>query len=141
MLSSEERAFVMRRPVGRLGTVDNAPAPHVMPVCFALGGDTVYIPIDEKPKSGNVRGLKRLRNIDQNSRVCLMIDRYDPDWSALGWVMLRGHARVIDRGEDMRIGIELLRGRYDEYRQMQLEDRPMIVIDVDLVNSWGDLSR
>jgi len=140
MLSSEERAFVMRRPVGHLGTVDTLPAPHVVPVCFAVGGDSIYIPIDEKPKSGDIRSLKRLRNIDGNGRVCLMIDRYDPDWSRLGWVMIRGDAAVVDEGADRKVGIDLLRGRYSEYREMALEDRPMIVIDIRLVTSWGDLS-
>ena len=141
MMSREERAFAMRRPVGHLGTVDSAPGPHVMPVCFALAGDTVYIPIDEKPKSGDPRNLKRLRNIDGNDRVCLLIDRYDPDWSKLGWVMIRGHARVVEDGPDRTVGVQMLRGRYVEYQQMRLEDRPMIVIDIDLVTSWGDLSR
>lgn len=141
MLSKEERAFAMRRPVGYLGTVDSAPGPHVMPVCFALAGDTVYIPIDEKPKAGNPRQLKRLRNIEGNDRVCLMIDRYDPDWSRLGWVMIRGNARIVESGADLIVGVQILRGRYPEYHEMRLEDRPMIVIDIDLVTSWGDLSR
>lgn len=141
MMSNDERSFVMRRLVGHLGTVDSAPSPHVMPVCFALGGDTAYIPIDEKPKADDPRNLKRLRNIEGNGRVCLMVDRYDPDWSKLGWVMIRGNARVCNQGPDRHIGIELLRGRYPEYLEMHLEDRPMIVIDIDLVTSWGDLSR
>jgi PPOX class probable F420-dependent enzyme len=140
MLSSQERSFVMRRPVGHLGTVDSAPSPHVVPVCFALAGDAVYIPVDEKPKSGNPRDLKRLRNIQGNGNVCLMVDRYDPDWSRLGWIMIRGTANVIDTGANRQVGIDLLRGRYPEYLEMKLEERPMIVIDIELVTSWGDLS-
>lgn len=141
MLSREERKFVMRRPLGHLGTVDAEPAPHVVPVCFALGGDAIYIPIDEKPKSGTPRTLKRLRNIDQNDRVCLMVDRYDPDWSRLGWVMLRGRAKIVEYGGDQGVGIQLLRARYVEYQSMKLEEHPMIVIDIQLVTSWGDLSQ
>ena len=55
--------------------------------------------------------------------------------------MIRGHARVVEDGPDRTVGVQMLRGRYVEYQQMRLEDRPMIVIDIDLVTSWGDLSR
>lgn len=141
MLSSEERAFVMRRPVGRLGTVDGRPAPHVIPVCFVLAGNTIFIAVDEKPKSGDPRRLKRLRNIDGNGHVCLTVDHYDPDWSRLGWVMLRGLATVAAGGAEHPTGVDLLRARYPQYREMRLEERPLIVIDVDQVTSWGDLSQ
>ena len=36
--------------VGRLATADARGNPHVVPVCFALTDDTLYITIDEKPK-------------------------------------------------------------------------------------------
>ncbi|WP_417515427.1 TIGR03668 family PPOX class F420-dependent oxidoreductase [Minwuia sp.] len=140
MISREERSFAMGQPVGRLGTVDSAQSPHVVPVCFALAGDTIYIPVDEKPKAGDPRRLKRLRNIDQNGRVCLMVDRYVEDWSQLGWVMFRGDALIEDEGRNRTVGIKLLRARYPQYRNMALEERPLIVIKVDLVTSWGVLS-
>ena len=140
IIPTEERAFIKDRPVGRLGTADGAGYPHVVPVCFAIGGNTVFIPIDEKPKRGDPRDLKRLRNILENERVCLMIDRYAEDWSDLGWVMLRGRARVERVAAELHTAIELLRARYHQYREMALEQRPMIVIDVDLCTSWGDLS-
>lgn len=140
IIPSEERAFIKARPVARLGTADGAGYPHVVPVCFAVTGDTVFIPIDEKPKRGDPRDLKRLRNILENDRVCLMIDRYAEDWSDLGWVMLRGRARVEPVAVDMHRAIELLRARYHQYREMALAQRPMVVIDVDLCASWGDLS-
>ncbi len=140
IIPNEERAFMKGRPVGRLGTADGSGYPHVVPVCFAVGGNTVFIPIDEKPKRGDPRGLKRLRNIIENDRVCLMIDRYADDWSDLGWVMLRGRARVELVAAELHTAIELLRARYHQYRDMALEERPMIVIDVELCTSWGDLS-
>ncbi|PJK30134.1 TIGR03668 family PPOX class F420-dependent oxidoreductase [Minwuia thermotolerans] len=141
MISKEEREFVLRRPLGHLGTADAGAAPHVMPVCFALEAAEIFIPIDEKPKGGDIRRLKRLRNIADNPRVCLMVDRYDPDWSGLGWVMLRGAAAIWERAADRAGAIELLRARYVQYQSMDLETRPLIVIRVDNVSSWGDLSR
>ena len=141
MLSSEERSFVMRRRVARLGTVDSLPAPHVVPVCYALAGDRIFIAIDEKPKSGDAMTLKRLRNIAGNGRVCLMLDHYEEDWSRLGWVMIHGLATIARTGAGFPDAIALLRKRYSAYRSMALEERPMIVIDVQRVSSWGDLSR
>ena len=45
-----ERRFLDSRRVAHLATADGTGAPHVVPVCFALSGDSVYITIDEKPK-------------------------------------------------------------------------------------------
>lgn len=141
MLSSEERSFVMRHRVARLGTVDSVPAPLVVPVCYALDGDRIFIVIDEKPKSGDFRSLKRLRNIADNDRVCLTVDHYEDDWSHLGWVMIRGRATIADSGAAFPTALELLRERYLGYRTMTLEDRPLIVIAIERVTSWGELDR
>ena len=141
MISSSERAFAGRRPVGHLATADAAGRPHVIPVCFALGDDEVFIAIDEKPKGGDVRRLRRLRNIAENPRVCLTLDRYDADWSGLGWVMIRGAASIEAAGAARPEALTLLRGRYVQYQDMDLENRPLIVIRIETVKSWGDLSR
>ena len=85
MLAAAERRFVEDRPVAHLGTADAAGKPHVVPVCFAYLDECFYIAIDEKPKR-SLR-LKRLRNIDDNPQVALVFDRYDDDWTQLGWVL------------------------------------------------------
>ncbi|MDF1720244.1 MAG: TIGR03668 family PPOX class F420-dependent oxidoreductase [Minwuia sp.] len=141
IISQQQRAFLSRRPVGRLGTASGDGFPHVVPVCFALAGDTVFIPIDEKKKTGDPRLLKRLRNIMENEKVCLLVDRYSEDWAELGWVMLRGKARVEMVAAEVHTAVQLLRVRYHQYADMDLESRPIIVIDVDLCTHWGDLTR
>ena len=55
---------------------------------------TLYITIDQKPKT-TFTALKRLRNIAENPAVALVVDRYDEDWSLLGWVMLHGRAEIL----------------------------------------------
>ena len=62
--------------------------PHVVPICFAIDGDMLYTAVDEKPK--RTRALQRLRNIEANPRVEVLIDHCDEDWSQLWWVRLRG---------------------------------------------------
>ena len=54
----------------------------------------LYTVVDEKPK--RTHRLQRLRNIEANPRVEVVIDEYDEDWSRLWWVRLRGSARIVD---------------------------------------------
>jgi PPOX class probable F420-dependent enzyme len=139
MLNDVQRRFLNSRRVGHLATADKRGAPHVVPVCFAILENTAYITIDQKPK-GNPRALKRLRNIADNPAIALVGDRYDEDWNRLGWVMLRGHAEILDSGAEHSMAQELLRARYPQYRAMQLADLPVIAIRIARVVSWGDLS-
>ena len=98
--------------VARLATADANGAPHVVPVCYALVGDNLYVTIDEKPKRAGVRAMKRLRNIDENPNVAVVVDRYDDDWSRLAWVMLRGRAEILDDGDEHDRAQAALRERY-----------------------------
>ena len=139
MLSEAECHFTLAQRLGRLATADAAGAPHVVPVCFALEGATLYITIDEKPKRGP-RTLKRLRNIGENPRVAFVADRYDEDWQRLGWVMLRGRAEIIDAGSEHDRAQALLRQHYTQYRAMQLDGLPVIAIRIERVTSWGELA-
>ena len=140
-LDPSARAFLEREKVGRLATVDASGAPHVVPVCYALsGGDRIHIAIDEKPKRGDPRRLKRLRNIASEPRVMLLVDRYDDDWSRLAWVALRGRAELIDGGGEHAAALAALRARYEPYRSMTLEALPVIAIRIESAASWGRLA-
>ena len=119
MLSGAQRRFVESMRVARLATADANGAPHVVPVCYALIGDNLYVTIDEKPKRPDVRAMKRLRNIEANPHVAVVVDRYDEDWSRLAWVMLRGRADVLDDGDEHDRAQAGLRERYPQYRAMR----------------------
>ena len=131
------RAFVTRRRVGHLATSDTEAMPHVVPVCFAEREGAVYIVIDEKPKA--TTRLRRLRNIERNPQAALVVDYYSEDWSRLAWVMLRGRADTLAAGDEHRAAIAALREKYPQYREMALDDRPVIRLVPDRVNSWGRL--
>jgi PPOX class probable F420-dependent enzyme len=139
-LSAAQRGFVEAQRVGRLATADAAGAPHVVPVCFAVLGDTLYVTIDAKPKRIAGGSLKRLRNIAANPSIAFVADRYDEDWSRLGWVMLRGRAEILDAGEEHDRAQAALRARYPQYRAMDLDALPVIALRIVRVTSWGDLS-
>ena len=117
--------------VARLATVGSDGRPHVVPICFALDGDTLYSAVDEKPK--RTRMLQRLRDIEANPRVEVLVDRYDEDWSRLWWVKLRGTAWVVDRDDR---ALELLEAKYEQYRD-QAPEGPFVVVSIDERREWS----
>jgi PPOX class probable F420-dependent enzyme len=140
MLEDPERGFLMACRVGHLATADARGNPHVVPVCFAVSEDTLYITIDEKPKRHAGRPLKRLRNMMDNPSAALVADRYDEDWTRLGWVMLRGRAEILAHGPEHDRAQAALRERYPQYRAMQLAELPVIALRIERVTSWGNLA-
>ena len=139
MLSGVERRFVESMRVARLATADANGIPHVVPICYALIGDDLYVTIDEKPKHPDIRAMKRLRNIEANPAVAVVVDRYDEDWSRLAWVMLRGRADVLDHGDEHDRAQAGLRERYPQYRTMRIESLPVIALRIARVTAWGAL--
>lgn len=136
----------MRRRVARLATADGSGKPHAIPVCFAgpPGLGALYIPLDEKPKSGSPRRLKRVRNILDNPSVALIADRYDEDWSLLAYVLLRGRAELVEPGDaagEHEAAVRLLRGKYRQYERMRIEEQPVIAIRPERAAAWGALSE
>jgi PPOX class probable F420-dependent enzyme len=138
MITEAQRHFLNVARVAHLATADARGVPHVVPVCYALAGETIYITIDEKPKRRD-RPLKRLRNIMENPAVAVTVDRWDEDWSRLAWVMLHGHAEILDHGREHDAAQDVLREKYQQYRTMDLTGLPVIEIHVQRALSWGDL--
>src|SRR4029434_4326083 len=95
MLSAHERRFIDTRRVGHLATADASAAPHVVPVCFGLLDDTLYITIDRKPKRTTDRPLKRLANILENPQAAIVFDHYDEDWRRRAWGVAPGRGGVL----------------------------------------------
>ena len=138
MLTEAQRRFLETCRVGHLATADESGMPHVIPVCYAVSDETLYVTIDEKPKRHD-RRLKRVRNILENPQAAIVADRYDEDWRRLGWVMLRGRAEILESGAEHDRAQELLRARYPQYRAMKLAELPVIALRIARVASWGDL--
>ena len=140
MLSEAERGFLDHRRVAHLATADARAVPHVVPVCFAIAKDTLYITIDDKPKQPSGLALKRLRNITENPAVAVVVDHYNEDWTELGWIMLHGHAEILANGSEHHDAQALLRSRYPQLAPMQIAHRPVIAVRIERTTSWGNLS-
>lgn len=138
MLTDDQRRFLETERVARLATADSDGQPHVVPICYALIDDVVYFTIDQKPKQSGVR-LKRLANIRSNPKVGLVVDRYDEDWTKLGWLMVQGKAAIISDGSRHQQAQARLRQRYRQLLTMQIETLPVVAIAINHVMSWGRL--
>jgi PPOX class probable F420-dependent enzyme len=125
--------------IAHLATADVNGSPHVIPICFVFDGKYFYSPIDEKPKRTAPQKLKRLRNIAENPRATLVIDRYDEDWSKLGYVLVFGKARILSSGAKHGKAVQLLRQKYKQYRRMAIDRRPIICLTSAHVRCWGGL--
>lgn len=139
MLTEAERRFLGAHRVARFASSDGEGQPHVLPVCFAVLGDSAYFTIDEKPKRVGAWRLKRMRNIVANPRVALVVDRYAEDWGRLGWVMLQGRADVLTEGDEHDRAQAAVRSRYPQLTAMAIEALPVVAIRIEQVKSWGNL--
>ncbi len=137
-LTEAEIAFVQAQRVARLATADADGHPHVVPVCYAFDDTRFYTPLDEKPKRVEESKLRRVRNIEARHEASLLIDQYDDDWSRLGYVLVHGHAKLLQPGDPLHTqALALIRARYVQYRTMELERHLVIVITPHSVTSWG----
>ena len=137
-LDPHARAFLERQRVAHLATADADGLPHVVPICFALVGDTLYVAVDEKPKTRDLLRLRRLRNIAANPRVSIVADLYDDaDWTRLGFVLLAARARILVDGAEHAAAVRSLRARYPQYQTMALDARPVIAADIERATLWG----
>jgi PPOX class probable F420-dependent enzyme len=140
VMTDRERCFVISQRIGHLATVDRDAVPYVVPVCFALSRDTLYITTDEKPKRQPTTRLKRLRNLAENPNVALLFDHYEEDWKRLGWVMLHGRAQILTDGAEHDTAQAMLRFRYPQLASMHIASQPVIAVRITRSISWGDLS-
>lgn len=145
VLSKAERAFLDDARSAILVTIAADGRPRPVPICFVLdpGRPMLYTPLDEKPKTaGDPRRLARVRDIEADPRVAVLVDRWDEDWTRLAWLRCEGAASVVEPGASMadRAGaIVALRNKYPHYGRHDLEARPIIRVTIERTTSWGAL--
>ncbi|MFI5316798.1 MAG: pyridoxamine 5'-phosphate oxidase family protein [Myxococcota bacterium] len=108
--------ILARWPVARLATLASDGRAQLVPIVFAESGGALWSPVDGKPKRGPE--LARLRNLRREPRVCLLLDHYDADWSALWWLRLDGRASVVPAsGAEALAAAGALRAKYRAYER------------------------
>ena len=119
---------------GTLGTVHADRGVDAVPVCFAVEGPTVAVPVDTVKPKGSV-GLQRVRNLDADPRAVLLCDHWDAvDWSRLWWV--RASLRRVDAEPAVRDHFEsLLSAKYPQYRHRPFAD--LMTFRVVSLTGWS----
>ena len=141
MLVSVEE-FILSLKVARLSTVTPSRVPHSVPICFALSGnDTIYTPIDSKPKKDTSKPLERINNIANNDEVVVLFDKYSENWDELAYVMAKGKAKVVSDEQENILAAKLLKDRYIQYRDQNYLPRGAMIIAIRVYDfmSWGNL--
>lgn len=124
--------------VGRLATVTPEGSPHVVPLVFVLlerdGGLVAYWVVDEKPKRS--RHLQRLRNIETNPSVAILVDEYSDDWGRLWWVRAAGTGRMVRSRSERVAALDALHAKYEQYA-ITPPNGPVVAIDIHRVAGWA----
>ena len=139
-LSAEALRLVQRRPVATLATVDADAEPTVIPICFVYQSGRLYTPIDDKRKRVSWGRLKRLRNIEGNPKVSVLVEEYSKDWSQLAYVLFHGLAEaLLPQGpfaREHRSAVQSFHDKYAQYRSSTIDRRPIIRIIPSRARHW-----
>ena len=136
-LDDAARALIASSRTAHLASADQYARPHVMPIVFVWEEPTLYFPLDRKPKrDDDWHMLRRVRNIETNGRVAVVVDRYDEDWTRLAWVLLEGQATIIETGTERDRAAALLAAKYAQYAGSALDGRPVVRVVIERTVSW-----
>src|SRR6478752_4382843 len=119
LLSAAQRTFLEATRRAVLATIAPDGHPRLVPICFVVAGEPpiLYTPIDDKPKrTDDPLALARVRDIDADPRVTILVDRWDEDWTRLAWLRCIGSATVMPpSAPDHPDLIAALRAKYPPY--------------------------
>jgi PPOX class probable F420-dependent enzyme len=131
-LSGWARELLERERVARLAYLDREGRPRVLPVTFALAGDSVWSAIDEKPK--RLAEPARVEALRERPEAALLVDVYDDDWSRLAWVQLLGRVEVLSPAEEPG-AMAALAAKYRQYAE-RTPPGPLLRLRVDRALEW-----
>ena len=146
ILTLAQRAFLASARRAVLATIAPDGKPRLVPICFVLDerSAVVYSALDEKPKEvADPRRLARVRDVLRDARVTLLADRWDEDWTRLGWLRCHGTAALLEpvgaSAAEHGDAAAALRSKYAQYETHDLAGRPMIRVTLEGATSWGVL--
>ena len=145
ILTRADRDLLADSRTATLATLDPNGRPRLVPCCYAPDpvSDRLWTPIDEKPKrSADPRQLGRVADLAAWPAVSLLVDRWSEDWSKLTWLRLHGTAVLLEPDDsgalaERGVAIAALRERYPQYRDHDLEARPIIAVEVTAAVRWA----
>jgi PPOX class probable F420-dependent enzyme len=127
--------------IGYLATASSNMQPYATPVVFVLQNENIYVPLDQKPKTVNILELKRVKNIQDNSKVSFLVHHYDEDWTKLWFVMITGNATLVNtRSETLKAKLKTIHNKflskYSQYNEISVGNF-YIRIRIDRTAYWN----
>lgn len=104
-------------------------------------GQPLYSVLDQKPKRAALTRLRRVKNILANPQAALIVDHYQEEWQGLWYILVRGRAELLVEGNERSAAIAVLRQKYHQYRDMDIEANPVIKLTPQSIAAWGLDSR
>jgi nitroimidazol reductase NimA-like FMN-containing flavoprotein (pyridoxamine 5'-phosphate oxidase superfamily) len=137
------REFLSQERVARVATINAEGAVHIVPICFAVDGETVFSTV--------IEGSRRLENMRRRPSVSIVVDRYEEKegrWLTLKGVLMYGQAEILGYASGKAAfmkGWSLLVEKYPQYRRWAEEDhspkdpdrRRIMAFHPSKVVSWG----
>jgi hypothetical protein len=119
---------------GVLATSHAVRGVDAVPVCFAVDGELVAVPIDRVKPKGSAQ-LQRSRNLDRDPRALLLCDHWvGADWSRLWWVRVTLE-RIACTPEERSALEVLLRAKYGQYVGQSFAD--VLVFRITEMTGWS----
>jgi PPOX class probable F420-dependent enzyme len=130
---AEARSRAAAADHGVLATINRTGAPDLVPVCFAIDGEWVAIPIDSvKPKGSTTLG--RVRNLERDPRATLLVEHWDAvDWARLWWVRASLVRTDVSGAVAERL-VDGLRRRYPQYAGVQFD--AVLTFRIEKIGGW-----
>jgi nitroimidazol reductase NimA-like FMN-containing flavoprotein (pyridoxamine 5'-phosphate oxidase superfamily) len=126
-LKASQLNFLKKHDLCRVGTASKKSMPHVTPVIYALDGENPVITIEY--------GEKKLRNLKENSQVCILVDEYHPNRG----LMIQGECTIYEKGKEYLRLLKILFEKFEYYRNNPWGEgeSPILKITAKKVVSWG----
>ena len=129
--------------VARLALINRKNLPEAMPIVFARHEDTIFSPVDGKPKRSS--NLARIKNINANSNTMLLIDHYSQNWEELWWLRLVCVSEVVTDPSYTKCYQNILKEKYEQYQVIQVsneaDESTFINFDIKSTSCWGFLGK
>ena len=118
--------------IARVATAGPGGLPHVVPVCQVLVDGRVYF-------ASGTQGRK-VKNLEANPQVAVVVDVYSEAWGGLRGVMVQGRAALITRGPRFRTIRRLLYEKYLQYPDdAAIDESDSVIVEVTPTHvfTWG----
>ncbi|MEM0117674.1 MAG: pyridoxamine 5'-phosphate oxidase family protein [Conexivisphaerales archaeon] len=126
-MNAKQLEFLKKHQLCRLATASKDATPHVVPVIYAVDGDSVVIVTDY--------GTKKLKNLMENPKAALVVDEFRPNRG----LMLTGRCEIYERGKEYIRFQRLLYDRFEYYRNNPWNEgeAPILKLIPEKVSSWS----